>query len=72
MTEYSKYASRKWQITVFILLATLALFGFTEKLSEAGFVDLTKWVVGLYFGFNVAQKGLEWLAPNLMPTEEKS
>jgi hypothetical protein len=69
--ETSRYASRKWQITVVLLIAFLTLFTI-QRLTEAGFVELVKWTVGLYFGFNVTQKAVEWVAGALGTKKEPS
>lgn len=48
----TKYGSRKFLITVgVIVFASLAFWA--GKLTEGGFVDLLKWIVGLYGGANV-------------------
>ena len=50
--EASRYASRKFVLTVAVLMLA-ALYRELGVLSEAGWVDLTKWTLGLYFAGNV-------------------
>ncbi|CAN7536386.1 hypothetical protein LJR130_003769 [Variovorax sp. LjRoot130] len=52
-----------------VVAAILLLLG--EFIKEAAFVDLVKWVAGLYFGFNVVQKGAEWLALAFTPVDKQ-
>lgn len=55
----NKYASRKFTLTAsVILLATvLSIFGYLTPL----LVEIFKWTCGLYCGFNVTQKGMDWV-----------
>ncbi|MBC7604205.1 MAG: hypothetical protein H7255_16300 [Ramlibacter sp.] len=55
MNDLSRFESRKFIIAAVLVLAAIGmrLGGF---LTEGAFVELAKWVAGLYFGFNVLQK----------------
>ncbi|CAN7467344.1 hypothetical protein LJR175_003116 [Variovorax sp. LjRoot175] len=68
--EESRYASRKWILAMLIVVAAILLL-LGEFIKEVAFVDLVKWVAGLYFGFNVTQKGFEWLAGVLADMKKK-
>lgn len=50
--EASRYASRKFILTVAVL-AVAAIYRETGAISPELWVDLTKWTLGLYFGANV-------------------
>jgi hypothetical protein len=54
----TKYASRKWIATSVVVCACIGLFTLNQ-LSEAGFVELLKWTLGLYFAANVGQNATE-------------
>lgn len=60
----SRYASRKFRITVGILLGAFLVFA-TGLLAPALFVDLVKWIAGLYFGANVVTWGVSAISSAL-------
>lgn len=51
--ESSRYASRKFLITVGLLVANVALL-YVGLIDKTLYVDSAKWITGLYFGANVA------------------
>lgn len=51
----SKLTSRKWLVTVFLLIAPLVLRCF-DRMTEGGLVTIWGLVAAAYFGANVAQK----------------
>lgn len=51
----SKLTSRKWLVTVFLLVAPLVLRCF-DRLTEGGLVTIWTLVAAAYFGANVVQK----------------
>lgn len=57
MTTDSKFASRKWAIAVFLLLASTAL-RCLGLLDQAGLLTIWGSVTAMYFAANVAQKVL--------------
>lgn len=57
MNPDSKFASRKWAIAVFLLLASTALRCFA-LLDQAGLLTIWGSVTAMYFAANVAQKVL--------------
>ncbi len=48
----SRFASRKFLLTIAVLV-TAAVYRETGTLSQELWVDLTKWVLGMYFAGNV-------------------
>lgn len=52
--------SRKWML-ILLMLAIGVGMELAGKLSP-GLIDLMKWLGGIYCGFNVTQKGVEWAA----------
>lgn len=58
--EASRYASRKFLLTVVTLLCAFLAFGF-KAITAPEAIDLTKWVLGLYFAGNVGAKIAEVL-----------
>lgn len=64
MTEdYNKFASRKFLLALLVIvIATVLTY---LQLLTPMLVDVFKWTCGLYFGFNVTQKGAEWIVSKL-------
>ena len=60
MNETSRFASRKFLVTLLVLAIGVGM-ELAGELS-AQLVDLLKWGTGLYFGFNVGQKSVEWVS----------
>jgi hypothetical protein len=58
--EDRRFASRKFLLTVAVL-GLAAVYRELDMLSEAGWVDLTKWALGLYFGANVGTWAVDLL-----------
>lgn len=70
VTEESRYASRKFILAVMALtMAFLLLLG--DFIAAAGFLDLVKWTLGLYFTANVGQKAAQAIADAPTPTKEQ-
>lgn len=56
----SRYASRKWLLVLLAIIVGTAMEWFGKLTPQL--VGLLQWVVGLYCGFNVSQKAVEWVA----------
>lgn len=61
----TRYASRKWRLALLVVAVAVGM-ELAGKLTPA-LSDLLKWTLGLYCGFNVGQKGVEWLAEKVAP-----
>jgi len=59
--EASRYASRKWILAAATLVLVFLLM-VSGLMTEAGFIDVVKWTLGLYFGANVGQKAATSIA----------
>lgn len=57
----TRFASRKWILAAVVTVAAILLF-IGGMLTEAAFLDLVKWTLGLYFGANVVQKAASYAA----------
>lgn len=56
----NRYASRKFQLSVLVILIALGM-SIWGSLTMDQLVDVLKWTLGLYCGFNVTEKATEWL-----------
>lgn len=65
---YNRYASRKFLLALLVILLATTL-AYLELLTPL-LVDLFKWTCGLYFGFNVTQKGAEWIVTKLQDNSQ--
>lgn len=66
----SWYASRKFQLAAFILVLANPVLLYLGLIDSSQWVDVTKWVFGLYCTGNVASKVTENLT--LLPKERSS
>jgi len=58
--ESSRYSSRKFLFCL-LLVAVATGMEYLGKLSPT-LAGLLQWIGGIYCGFNVAQKGVEWIS----------
>ena len=61
------YGSRKFLLALLVITIGVVMT-YLDMLSPQ-LVDLMKWVVGLYCGFNVTQKASEWVSTKLTNKE---
>jgi hypothetical protein len=56
----AKFASRKFLLTLLVVAIAVGM-NWLGKLSPE-LVEVLKWSLGLYCGFNVTQRAAEWIA----------
>jgi hypothetical protein len=56
--EASRFSSRKFVLAVLVILIGTGLT-LGEKFSSSDLLELLKWTVGMYMGFNVTEKATE-------------
>lgn len=62
LVQASRYASRKFLITVWLLLSNLGLL-LVDRMDAAQYLNSAAWLAGLYFGANALTWATEVLRP---------